>query len=180
MVSYPHERQVNAGKVSNSAKPNVMDNFLKFVDLNSQPNVRSADSHGPTHYFLSKFATIQTPKKDVANYSERVQRSVVGEFCRTQREGNPGCSNGSAYNWLHTHRPQLAVCPQKQEYYNSCAKFSTQIHAKRTTLNHIRQSGSASIEQQQDLEKEVKELESQHEDHRKKELSHEDYIQVRK
>lgn len=107
---------------------------------------------------------------------------MVGEFCRTQREeGNPGCSNGSAYNWLHIHRPKLAICPQKQDYCDSCAKFSTQTHAKRTTLNRIQQSGSASIEQQQDLEKEVKELEGQHEEHRKKaELSHEDYIQVTK
>lgn len=33
-----------------------------YLYRNSQPNGRSADSHGPTHYFISKF---QTPKKDV-------------------------------------------------------------------------------------------------------------------
>ena len=47
---------------------------------------RSAESHGPTSYFISKFATIQTPKKNVCDYEERVRRSVVGEFCRIQAE----------------------------------------------------------------------------------------------
>lgn len=93
-----------------------------YLYRNSQPNGRSADSHGPTHYFISKF---QTPKKDVANYQERVQTSVVGEFCRTWREqGDSGCSNGSATNWLHTHRPKVAICLHKQDYCDKCAKFN--------------------------------------------------------
>ena len=70
VVRYPHEKHGNSGKVSNSAKPSVMDAFLSLTDANSQPNGRSADSHGPTHYFISKFRTIQIPKKDVANYQE--------------------------------------------------------------------------------------------------------------
>ena len=60
----------------------IMEYFLQFVDCNSQPNGRSADSSGPTLYFISKFTTIQIPKKDVHNYSERLSRSVVGEFNR--------------------------------------------------------------------------------------------------
>ena len=75
------------GKESNSAKSSVMADFLKFVDANSQPNGRSADSHGPTHY-ISKFSTIQIPKSDVPNYGERVRRSVVGEFCKAQSEAS--------------------------------------------------------------------------------------------
>ena len=57
-VRYPHARHGNAGKVSHSAKTTVHDDFIKFVDMNSQPNGRSADSSGPTHYFSLKFTSI--------------------------------------------------------------------------------------------------------------------------
>lgn len=83
-VRYPHERHGHAGRVSNSAKVSVMQDFLAFVDNNSQPNGRSADYHGPTFYFASKFTSIKSPKKNVANYDVRLQRSVVGEFNRAQ------------------------------------------------------------------------------------------------
>lgn len=49
-VWYPHERHGNAGKMSNSAKTSVMQDFLEFVDTDSQPKGRSADSTGPTHF----------------------------------------------------------------------------------------------------------------------------------
>ena len=84
-VRYPHEQHGNAGKMSNSAKTSVMQDFLEFVDTNSQPNGRSADSTGPTHYFLPKFSTIQMPKNGVPNY-KGLQRSVVGECNCAQRE----------------------------------------------------------------------------------------------
>ena len=61
-VRYPHERHGSAGRISNSARSSIMNDFLTFVDQNSQPNGRSEDSHGPTRYFISKFTTIQTPK----------------------------------------------------------------------------------------------------------------------
>lgn len=54
-VRYLHEKDGNAGKVSNSAKPSIMDAFLSFTDGNSQPSGGCADSHGPTHYFIPKF-----------------------------------------------------------------------------------------------------------------------------
>ena len=54
-VRYPYERHGNAGKVSHNAKVEVHDDFLRFIDLNSQPNGRSVDSHGATHFFLAKF-----------------------------------------------------------------------------------------------------------------------------
>ena len=60
-VRYPHSRHGNAGKKSNSAKTSLMDDFLAFIDLNSQPNGRSADPSGPTFHFLSMFTTVQTP-----------------------------------------------------------------------------------------------------------------------
>ena len=121
-VRYPHERHGNAGKPSHAAKTSVMEDFLQFVDCNSQPNGRSADSSGPTSYFISKFTCIQTPKRDVHNYSERLTRSVVGEFNGVQEERGRGkCSNGSASNWLKKHRPKVAICPHKQDYCDSCA-----------------------------------------------------------
>ena len=52
VVRYPHERHCNARKVSNAARTSVMEDFLAFVDNNLQPNGRSADSHGPTWYFI--------------------------------------------------------------------------------------------------------------------------------
>ncbi len=44
MVRYPHERHGNAGRKSNASKTSVMEDFLEFIDVNSQPNGRSADS----------------------------------------------------------------------------------------------------------------------------------------
>lgn len=58
----PHARHGNAGKVSHAAKTSVLQDFLSFIDNNSQPNRRSADSSGPTYYFLPKFTTLQTPR----------------------------------------------------------------------------------------------------------------------
>ncbi len=69
VVRYPHECHGNTGKPSNSAETATMDEFLSFVDNNCQPNGRTAQSHGPMHYFISKFSTIQMPKKGVANYT---------------------------------------------------------------------------------------------------------------
>ena len=74
MVRYPHGRHGNAGRPSNSSKTPLMEDFLSFVDINSQPN-GSADSSGPTFYFLPKFSTIQTPKAGSPNYEERLSRS---------------------------------------------------------------------------------------------------------
>ena len=71
-VRMPHERHGNAGKISNSAKASVHCEFIEFVDMNSQPNGRSADSTGPTSYFLPKFATVQAPKPGISNYEQRL------------------------------------------------------------------------------------------------------------
>lgn len=52
-IRVPHSRDGNAGKTSNSAKTTVMQDFLQFIDVNSQPNGRSQGSSGPTAYFQS-------------------------------------------------------------------------------------------------------------------------------
>ena len=85
-VRYPNDRHGNAGKVSHAAKTSILQDFLTFVDTNSQPNGRSSDLSGPTYYFLPKFTTLQTPKVGSSHYEERLSRSVVGEFNRAQRE----------------------------------------------------------------------------------------------
>ena len=51
-----------------SAKISVKEEFLQFVDSNSQPNGRSLNSTGPIWHFLSTFTSIQTPKHSVKNY----------------------------------------------------------------------------------------------------------------
>ena len=62
-VFYPHYHHRNSEKVSHAAKKEAKSDFLTFVDVNSQPNGRSADSRSATHFFLPKFRTIQTPKR---------------------------------------------------------------------------------------------------------------------
>ena len=89
-VRYPYERHGNAGKVSHNAKTQTHDEFLQFIELNSQPNGRSADSHGETHFFLAKFTTIRMPSSGSANYEEKMASSLVGEFNRTQKERGQG------------------------------------------------------------------------------------------
>ena len=166
-VRFPHQRHGNSGRTSNSAKQTVREQFLAFVDANIQPNGRKADSSGPTHYFVPTFTTVQTPKKDVSNYQERVKRSVVGEFSRVQaEEGKEGCSNGSASNWLRQYRRKVAICPHKLDYCDTCAEFNEQIRAKQTTLNRILQTGSSSEEDVESLKEEIKSLQSALEEHK--------------
>lgn len=136
-VRFPHERHGNAGRVSNSAKSDTRKEFLEFVDCNTQPNGRSADSSGPTAYFIPKFTTIQTPKSTVSHYEERVKRSVVGEFNRVQRElGKEEISNGSSHNWLKTYRPKVAICPHQEDYCDSCAKKLKFMLNKRQLIDY--------------------------------------------
>ena len=113
-VRYPHSWHALAGRISNSSKRAMQEDFLHFVDLNSQPNGRSSGSFGPTYYLLPKFATIQTPKKDAANYEERCQASLVGEFNRCQLEcGKQTISNFSTSTWLKKHRPKTCHLPSQ-------------------------------------------------------------------
>ena len=172
-VRYPHRRHGNAGRTSNSAKTSVMEDFLEFADMNSQPNGRAANSTGPTSYFLPKFSTIQTPKPNVSNYAQRVQRSVVGEFNRSQRERGGGeCSNSSSHNWLK-QRPKLSICPHQTDY---CKKRNVEIHAKQTTVNRLLQSCSI-----KKIEDEIKSLKQSLENHRQEaQGAHNYYLDVTK
>ena len=182
MVRYPHGRHGNAGRTSNSSKTSLMEDFLSFVDINSQPNGRSADSSGPTFYFLPKFSTIQTPKAGSPNYEDRLSRSVVGEFNRAQREaGKNECSNGSSHNWLQKYRPKHAICPHQQDYCDTCAQHNSEMKAKQTTLNRLRQATASSPEELEKLDDEIKAIRQTNENHRKEANdSHHYYTDVKK
>ena len=124
-VRVPHARHGLAGKTSSSARTEVLDDFLTFVDSNSQPNSRTADSSGPTSYFLSSFTMLNRPKKDVSNYEERYKRSVVGVFTRAQEERErSGCSDKTATTWLRQYQPKVGICAHKLDYCDTCAKKS--------------------------------------------------------
>ena len=147
---------------------------MEFVDLNSQPNGRSA---GPTHYFLPKFTTIQTPKSGVTHYEERLSRSVIGEFNKVQLESGQGvCSNGSSHNWLNAHRPKVGICPHQEDY---CSRKKNEIHAKQTMINSLLQSSNANPDEIKELEVEMAAIKQALEDHRQEaQVSHKYYTEV--
>ena len=166
-VRYPHERHGLAGRTSNNAKVQVHDDFIRYVDCNSQANGRKSDSYGATHYFLPKFTTMRMPSDGVLHYNEKMATSVVGEFNRTQREsGKMECSNGSAWNWLKQDRPKHALYPHKSDYCDFCAEKHESINRQQTTLNRIRQSGNASEEEQQVIESAIADLQEDLKQHK--------------
>ncbi len=80
---------------------------MRFVDNNTQPNGRSADSASATHYLLPKIHTIQTPKKGVCNYEARgTAQSLVGEFNCVQENNRQTISNYPGSVWLKRERPE--------------------------------------------------------------------------
>ena len=120
-----------AGMPSNSSKSSAKQDFLQFIDNNSQPNGQSADSASTTHYLLPNFRTIQTPKKGVCNYDERVTQSLVGEFNRVQNENErQTISNYSGSEWLKHERPKHAI------YYKDSGQTRSLSASK---LDHLRQ-----------------------------------------
>ena len=76
-VRYPHARHGNSGKTSNSAKTTVREDFLHFVDMNSQPNGRSTDSSSPTHYFIPKFTNPVFPILKNKRGSQSLESSIM-------------------------------------------------------------------------------------------------------
>lgn len=97
-VSYPHESHGLARKTSNAAKVTVREEFLEFVDNNSQPNRRQASSFGAHFFFLPKFTRIGEPKKSEKEYADKVKHSLLCEFNRVQEEsGRKTCSERSAF-----------------------------------------------------------------------------------
>lgn len=140
-----------------------MDDFLAFVDANSQPNGRSSDSTSATFYFLSKFSTLKTPKAGCPQYEEHLSRSLVREFNRAQHEGE--CSNGSCHNWLKQHRPKHTIRPHQQDYCDTCAQHNANVKAKQTTLNRLQQAAASQPEELEQLSDEIKAMKQSDEIH---------------
>lgn len=67
-------------------------------------------------YFIPKFSTIQTPKRTVPHYEERVSRSVVGEF--NARWGGRKSLMGPPI----TFRPKVGICSHQVDYCDTCSK----------------------------------------------------------
>ena len=79
-VRYPHKQHGLRVKLSNRAKTDVMNDFLRFVDNNSTPNGRQAD------YFLPKFKRIQPPKPTEKDFDHEALSCLVNEFVRKVKE----------------------------------------------------------------------------------------------
>ena len=111
-----------------------------------------------------------------------MSRSLVGEFNRAQREaGRNECSNGSSHNWLRKHRPKHAICPHQQDYCDTCAQHNSEIKAKQTTLNRLRQATASSPEELEKLDDEIKAIRQTNENHRKEAHdSHHYYTEVKR
>ena len=73
---YPHEQHCLSRKPSNSEKHSIREDFLNFVDENSQPNGRNTDSAGTQYYFSPKFTRIGEPTKS----EKTVRRKQVIPF----------------------------------------------------------------------------------------------------
>ena len=143
-MRYPHEQHGLRGKTSNRAKTDVMNDFLKFVDNNSTPNGRRADSRCPTFYFLPKFLRIEPPKPDEKDFDEKVSCCLVNEFNRAQE--SEGSSTAGAYairQWLKQHRPKVALHPHKVDYCDSCKRMETELSQLRQIIKRSCQSGSS-------------------------------------
>ena len=165
-VRFPYERHGLSGHISNNAKMQAKVDFLMFVDDNCQPNGRRMDSRNPTHYFLPKYITISTPKKNDPNHESKLKKSLVTEFNRIQTELNRDTiSDFTANTWLKSDRAKYAIYPHQVDYCDFCAIRKKDIQAKQQVINHIRQSGNATDELQQ-AEAEKSEIEKELEEHK--------------
>ena len=144
-VSYPHESHGLARKPSNSAKVTVHEQFLEFVDNNSQPNGRQVSSSGALFYLLSKFTRIGEPKKSEKNYDEKVKLYLLCEFNRVQKEsGRETCFERSVFRWIKEDRPKHAICPPCIDCCDRCKELKEEINRQTTILLKLRHAGNSS------------------------------------
>ena len=166
-VKYPHEEHGLCRKTSNRAKTDVMNDFLKFVDNNSTPNGRQADSRCPTFYFLPKFQRIEPPKPCEKDFEEKMSGCLVSEFNRAQE--SEGRSTAGAYairQWLKHHRPKVAIHPHRLDYCDTCKRLEMELARLRQVIKRLRQSGSASMDQIQSNEHGITEIEQELKGHK--------------
>ena len=81
---------------------------------------------------------------NILHYKKWLQRSVAGEFNKTQHEAGLGDrSNGSSNNWLTLYCPKVVICPHKADYGDTCSKYKNEKNTKQTTTIHLRQWSNA-------------------------------------
>ena len=164
-IRYPHESHGLTRKTSNSAKPSLLDDFLKFVDENSQPIGRQSGSSG-AHL---KFSRIGEPKRSEKNFDDKATHSLICEFNRAQHEaGKVGCSERSAFCLLKQHRPKHAICPHLTDYCDTCKQLREETNRQKTILQHLRHSGDSSNEILQEHEDLQRKAELELQEHKKK------------
>lgn len=133
--------KLHEGHGNNRKKGKVFEQFLDFVDNNSQSNGRRIGSHGPLYYFNSKFTRVNAPSASETNKPEAWKScSLVYEFNRTIESGD-AISNGTAKKWLKEHRPRHAICPRKTDYCEMCAECRQQESRHSTIAMRLRQEG---------------------------------------
>lgn len=125
---------------------------MKFVDNNSAPNGRAEGSHCATFYFLPR---IEGPKKGEKNSDEKANVSLVNEFNRAQQSTGKGTvSNFTVHKWLQKYHPKVATHPHRTDYCDTCKRIETDLARGQQILRCLRQSGSSSATQLQQLEDE--------------------------
>ena len=66
-------------------------------------------------------------------------------FNRAQlKKGQPTCGNTAAREWLHKHRPKVAIHPSMTDYCDTCKYLKEQLSRNQAIFNRMQQSGSAS------------------------------------
>ena len=166
-IRYPHEQHGLCGKASNRAKTSVMNDFLKFVDNNSTPNGRQADSRCPTFYFLPKFRRIEPPKASEKDHDEKLSCCLVSEFNRAQEsEGKDKAGSYVIRQWLKQQRPKVAIHPHKVDFCDTCKRLEIELSRLRQIIKRLRQSGSAIGDDIKSHEETVAEIEQELKEHK--------------
>ena len=147
-VQYPYERHRLAGKPSIYTKTLVKDAFFEFVNANSHSNGRHAESYSPQFYFIPKFTCIDPPKNGGRAFESKSQSSVTSTFNSIQEEAGEKTSSGfTACQWLHDHRPKLALHPLKSDYCDTCKGLKEEISWQNATFKCLMQGGSTREEE---------------------------------
>ena len=177
-VRYPHERRGLAGKQSNHSKPSVMQDFLEFVDNNSQPNGRAAGSYSAQYFLSPKFTRIDPPKANEKNYEQKARSSLVAEFNRAQEErGRDSCGKTAGREWLKQHRPKHALHPSMTDYCDTCKIKKEELSRIQAIRNRLLQSGSASVGDIENLQKQKESCEEEMKTHREHAQKSREYYQ---
>ena len=133
----------------------MLEDFLTFVDNNCTPNGRAQGSHCATYYFLPKFRRVEGPKKGEKNSDEKADVSLTCEFNRGQESlGKGTVTSFTVRQWLKKYRPKVAIHPHRTDYCDMCKRTETEIARVQQIIKRLKQSGSASAVQLQQLEAE--------------------------